>query len=78
MKKTFTGSGLNSSGLFKSINNAINKPAGHTLPAGATWPFASLKLNSNSVVFKMPGVSKNVSINNVKNISLSKYGYICR
>lgn len=73
---TFIGGGANGPSMQTAIDNARNTPSRATVPAGATWPFATLSVDSQTVEFRMVHIHKVVAPAEVKEVYLSKYGYL--
>lgn len=78
MNKTtkFRGAGCNGPSLLNAITNSINSPSKETVPAGATWPFVTLLLEDNSVIFNMAHIQRATVPAKIKEVSLSRLGYI--
>ncbi len=74
-KVTFRGGGYNAASMREAIKKANTAPSKSTLPAGATWPFVTLRLGDKSVDFTMAQIHKSVTPTTVESVFLSKTGY---
>lgn len=76
-KITFFGSGINAGSMMPQKLNRFDNSRFRYTPQGATWPFAKLSINNDTVTFSIAILSiyKTAHPSNVK-VALGKLGYI--
>lgn len=74
-KITFTGAGCNDSNMMRAVMKSLDSPSKETVPAGATWPFVTLKLDGETATFTLAHINKVTRPSDTKAVRLSMLGY---